>query len=111
GNIRRVEGRGVASQRQAPYWLRKPSGDDIAAVYPREAALRGLDGAGAIQCEVGPQGSMTSCVIVEESPAGYGFGLAALKLSTRFKLKPMERDGVPVSGGTIKIPIRFRLPR
>lgn len=54
---------------------------------------------------------MTSCVIIEESPAGYGFGSAALKLSSRFKLKPMERDGVPVSGGTIKIPMRFYLPR
>lgn len=94
-----------------PYWLRKPSGDDITAVYPRAAALRGLDGAGVIQCDIGPHGTMTSCVIIEESPAGYGFGLATLKLSARFQLKSMERDGVPVSGGTIKIPMRFYLPR
>jgi protein TonB len=31
-------------------------------------------------------------------------------MSSRFKLRPMTRDGKPVAGGTVRIPIQFALP-
>jgi protein TonB len=41
---------------------------------------------------------------------GAGFGDAALGLSSLFHMRPMTKDGRPVSGGTVRIPIMFRLP-
>src|SRR6185437_2281900 len=46
----------------------------------------------------------------EETPKGIGFGKATLALSRGFLMRPQTRDGVPVSGGQVNIPIAFRLP-
>ena len=40
-----------------------------------------------------------------------GFGDAAMKLSKLFKMRPQTKDGQPVDGGTVRIPIAFRLPK
>jgi periplasmic protein TonB len=50
------------------------------------------------------------CRLLSETPTDTGFGAAALKLSERFQMKPMSRDGQPVAGGKVRIPFRFALP-
>ena len=40
-----------------------------------------------------------------------GFGDAAMKMSKLFKMRPQTKDGQPVDGGTVRIPIRFTLPK
>jgi hypothetical protein len=50
------------------------------------------------------------CKVADEAPAGMGFGEAALAFSKSFRMKPMLRDGKPVDGGIINIPIRFSPP-
>ena len=42
---------------------------------------------------------------------GPGLGTAALKLTRLFKMRPQTRDGQPVGGAKINIPITFQLPR
>jgi len=94
-----------------PDWAIKPKGADLVDVYPTEAVKAGIGGAATISCAVSVQGRLTDCKVLDETPAQAGFGEAALKLSERFQMKPLSRDGHPVSGGTVRIPIRFALPR
>lgn len=93
-----------------PSWSQLPSARDMARFYPERAQRRGVEGSATISCGVTATGALRACSIVGESPAGEGFGEAALKMSSRFKMRPMTRDGQAVSGGTVRIPIRFTLP-
>jgi TonB family protein len=94
-----------------PDWLRKPTGADMAEFYPKAAAAAHVEGHATIHCKVAATGDLTDCVASNDEPAGQGFGEAALRLSPLFKMRPMTRDGVAVSGGRINIPIRFMLPQ
>lgn len=92
-------------------WVVKPKSVDLVEFYPPEAAKSGIGGAATIGCAVSAEGRLVDCQVLGETPAHAGFGEAALKLSERFQMKPMSRDGQPVSGGRVRIPIRFALPR
>jgi len=94
-----------------PAWVRKPTGEDIARVYPSRAASGGINGAAAMKCDVSDRGLLLNCVITAEAPPGEHFGDATLALADRFKLRPRTKDGVPVPGGSISIPVYFRVSR
>jgi protein TonB len=46
--------------------------------------------------------------VLRAAPQGEGFGEAALALTPLFRMKPMSRDGQPVAGGIVRVPIAFR---
>lgn len=96
------------SQVTKPEWLSIPSGDDMAKVYPDLAQRMNLAGRASIKCIIDTDGSLQDCQVVKESPAGFGFGAAALRLSAYFKMKPPQRDGRPIKG-VLTLPIRFEL--
>ncbi len=62
-----------------------------------------------MQCSVTAQGSLTGCRIVSEDPSGQGFGAASLRMVNLFRMRPQTRDGTPVDGGSVTIPIRWNL--
>ena len=94
-----------------PDWARKPSGEDIARYYPDRALRMEVEGKATLSCKVSAKGTLEGCSVVSEDPADQDFGSAALRMSKLFKMRPQTRDGAPVEGGTVRIPLSFRLPK
>lgn len=92
-----------------PEWIRRPDAQDLRRFYPREAVRKGLPGRAVITCEINAEGLLTKCTVHEETPPGEGFGEAALKMASLFKMTPQTPDGQSVAGGTVRIPLRFSL--
>jgi TonB family protein len=93
-----------------PDWQRLPTADDLTQYYPKAAADAGLGGRAVIACNVTAEGALDGCQVAQEDPPGSGFGGAALSLASLFRMRPMTRDGTPVAGGKVRIPIRFQPP-
>ncbi|MDB5438530.1 MAG: TonB protein, partial [Caulobacteraceae bacterium] len=91
-------------------WLGKPTNAQMVSVYPPRAAEAGIGGNVTMACQVTVTGQVTGCRVTVESPNGEGFGAAALKLQSLFKMRPRLQDGQPV-GGTATIPVRFDPPQ
>ncbi|THD68547.1 hypothetical protein, partial [Phenylobacterium sp.] len=62
-----------------PSWLRKPTGDEMAGVYPDGALRREISGTATLVCTVAAAGTVHDCRVGTETPAGAGFGPAAQK--------------------------------
>jgi protein TonB len=81
-----------------------------ARYYPERAARMNMAGSARMKCLVTAEGRLQNCEILSESPEGYGFGQAALNMATLFKMRPQTRDGQPVGGATVVIPLKFNPP-
>ncbi len=90
-----------------PTWRVAPTGEQMARAYPRRASVLGIGGRAVISCLVHISGELRQCEILSETPEGFGFGIAALRLSRAFRMNPMRDDGVEVSGGVVRAPVRF----
>ena len=93
-----------------PDWLQKPTGNDIANVFPKKAIKDGVGGKATIDCQITLEGFLQNCKVLSESPQGYDFGLAGLQLAPQFLMKPKIRGGKPVAGGSVRIPINWGAP-
>lgn len=101
-------------------WIRKPTGDDMARLYPAEAVAKGLTGDVTMSCKVGADGRLNGCTIDRATVSGDsgpapaadpGFGAATLELAKLFQMEPTNRLGAPTAGTEIRIPVRFALRR
>ncbi len=89
-----------------PMWTRTPSPRHVVEAHPKIA--RGTSGFATIVCRVDTKGDLEKCEVGAES--GEGFGAAGLSLAKRFRMKMTDKDGLPVFGRSIRIPIRFYQP-
>lgn len=83
----------------------RPAGKD--SYYPPAARRAGKTGHVILACSVTGGGRLTECVVAEESPPGWGFGEAALRMAPLFKMRPITKSGRSVAGAHIRIPINF----
>jgi TonB family protein len=58
--------------------LRRRRGDEPEAHYPAQARAAGIDGLVTVDLLITPEGYVQEAQVVTETPAGQGFGLAAL---------------------------------
>lgn len=100
---------GAWAQDRPPDWLKRPTADDLMALWPAKALREGKGGKAVISCVVTVQGALRQCRVVEETPPGEGFGAAAIALSAQFLMRPAMKGGVPVES-SVAIPINFPRP-
>jgi beta-lactamase regulating signal transducer with metallopeptidase domain len=96
-----------------PDWIEKPTGADIARLYPPAAQKLGLGAKAAMTCAIRADGRLAPC---SAGPVALGdgrsdmtiemdFGTAMLALAQRFRMAPVDKDGHRVAGGVIRIPV------
>jgi len=100
----------IRAQLGAPILRGQPTAAELRAVYPPRAAAQHLGGMVNLGCDVGVSGHLERCVVISETPPGYGFGAAALSLSGKFVMEPKMQQGRAVPGGRVRLPIVFSLP-
>lgn len=89
-------------------WAKRPSREDMARFYPERATREGVGGDVSLACAVVKGGALSGCKVSIETPQGYGFGEAALKLVETYAIRP-ERAAVWVtSDRQVLVPVRFR---
>ena len=89
-----------------PRWLRQPR--DLGTYYPSRALSRELSGQVVLDCRVDVVGAL-HCSVVSETPANWGFGDAALRISRDYRMVPAMRDGEAVEGRyRMRVPFEVR---
>lgn len=88
-----------------PYrWVRRPTPTEFLRYYPSVALEKGVNGRVLLCCTPGANG-MLDCNLGSETPKGWGFGEAALQMSTYFKVKLVKP--LTSNNSILKIPINF----
>jgi hypothetical protein len=103
-----------------PDWIAKPTGADIARLYPAQALKQGVAGRAVMTCRIDAVGKLRNCALNDVAVTGanlpvgpradMGFGAATLRLGPLFQMKPTSGDGVATAGGEIRIPVRWTTP-
>jgi protein TonB len=78
-----------------PRWSQRPT--NLERYYPRRALQREIEGAAVLDCLVSTAGELT-CSVISETPRGWDFGAAALRMAADHRMVPATRAGVPVEG-------------
>lgn len=97
-------------ERTRPEWVRKPSGQDIANALNSTASRGQPVGWAVMRCRATAAGTLNPCRVIIESPDPGPIGKVALKLAPIFRLKPAMKDGKPIDGGHILVPIIIGSP-
>jgi TonB family protein len=94
-----------------PVWIRQIDPKGVTELFPAAAIKAGYKvGRATVACTVAADGTLTPCSTVTEEPAGYGFGDAAMTVASVMQMSPWTKQGAPVEGAKIDLPIKFVLP-
>ena len=91
-----------------PRWTRTLTAEGMVLAYPQAAVKAGVNtGLGVIACVVNIKGALTDCQVRREDPAGLDFGAAAIEAAKLMTMNPWSKEGEPLDGLPIILPIRF----
>jgi len=82
-----------------PVWTAWAPRDKVKAAFPKQARETGR---AALDCVAAAGGKLVDCKIAKETPAGQGFGDAALKLVGYERIKTKDDAGVSVAGRPVR---------
>ncbi|MBI1251213.1 MAG: hypothetical protein GC189_07060 [Alphaproteobacteria bacterium] len=88
-------------------WADRPSASRISALFPARALRENVSGRAELDCLILTT-YQARCVVVSESPQGYGFGQAAMRASGGFRAERALDDGSPAVGARTRVAITFR---
>lgn len=87
----------------------RPSARRIADLYPNRALRDGVGGRAVLDCTVASNLAL-NCAVASESPAGLGFGQAAMSASNSYRANPTRSDGSSSVGQSARIVVQFQAP-
>lgn len=87
-----------------PWASEQPSARDFRDTYPQRALAEGVEGLVYLDCLITDTYRL-DCTIKSETPEGYGFGEAAMRLSQLYVASP--EDTRIVIGRRVRVPIRY----
>jgi TonB family protein len=91
-----------------PNWIRTLSPEGMADIYPAAAIKAGVkSGLGVVSCVANALGELTDCQATREDPAGLDFSAAAIQAAGVMRMNPWTKEGDPVEGLRITLPVRF----
>lgn len=79
----------------------------VAAALQAAPAPPDRQGRATVRCKVAASGRLSDCVVLSETPLGANVGAFAVKLAKAYRVQPGDRR---IKGGSITIPMRFKLP-
>lgn len=91
-------------------WAQRPSARRISELYPQRALREGVGGRVTMDCVVQPSLGV-ACTIASESPAGEGFGRAALSAANSYRAAPTLSDGSSAVGARARLSVSFQAPQ
>jgi protein TonB len=91
-------------------WTQRPSARRISDLYPQRALRQGLGGRVQLDCRVNADLSL-SCRIASETPAGEGFGRAALAAADAYRARSTLSDGTSAVGTSTRLAVNFQAPQ
>ena len=92
-----------------PMWLKPPSGADVFDLYPDRAQRMEKTGEATVNCAIQANGTLGECLVLTETPDGFGFGDAATKIARRYQVSTLDKRGIDIVGRRVTIPIVFNL--
>jgi protein TonB len=90
-------------------WAQRPSARRVGELYPERASREGVGGRVELDCSVRSNQSL-ACSVANETPAGLGFGRAALNASNSYRAQPYLSDGTDATGARTRIVVQFQAP-
>lgn len=87
-------------------WVARPDGENLRFYYPVNAWRQNRNGSARLQCLVTPTGTLR-CRTSEEAPANAGFGEAARRMATAFRVAPTDANGQPTANRRVVVPVEF----
>ena len=82
-------------------WTRFPDSDALLSYYPSAAQDSEVEGSATLECTVADDKGRVTCIVLAETPKGYGFGRATAKMV-------QDKGRVDTSQGDVQIGSKLR---
>lgn len=89
-----------------PDWLETPASWQVTQATPFLAMALSMPGEAHLRCRVAVAGTLEGCAILHETPAGIGFGAAALEMAKLYRARPLPA-GATGDAPTVEFAVKF----